>query len=81
MSTEHKRKLSEIGRLRKLTDAEKQKISKANKGNKACAGKIFINNGQTVKRVNSDKLAEFLKAGWKRGRGNFYKQNKTNCKK
>lgn len=70
-SDEAKRKMSEtrhgkgcLGRHWKLSDESKKKIGLAMKGNKACKGKVWANNGVISKMFDPDCVPN----GWTLGR-------------
>lgn len=82
-SEEAKRKISEKNRGRKASEETKKKLSAAQKGRKHTEesiekmrqsakgrnkGKIFICNGENLKRIYPEQLNEYIKLGYRKGK-------------
>lgn len=65
LSTERKTKISE---LVKISMRSEEIRNKCRQGGYNTIGRIWINNGETTKRVKDEELNNYLSNGWKLGR-------------
>lgn len=59
--------MSDSHKGRPLSERNREGISKAMIGNRNALGKVTINNGLVTKRVNKERLEEFINCGWTMG--------------
>lgn len=78
---EHRRKLSESGKGKKVSEESKQKNREAHLGKPGGnKGRIFIHRGEELKRISPEELDKYLPEGWEQGLHASWYQHKGMCK-
>lgn len=78
---EHRKKISESKKGKRVSEASKQKNREAHLGKPGGnKGRIFIHKGDTLKRIDPSELETYLADGWEKGHDPSWYRNKPKCR-